>query len=89
MDFVLNKSMVVIDSDGQSTNTIESTNCRVEFDPQSKEAHFFEERNGEYALTVVQPWDCLPDGSRTDFTSEEQCVTFYKNANQHIELEGN
>lgn len=89
MDFILRKSMVIVDSAGQSTDIVESINCRVEFNIQNKEANFFEEKNGEYVLTVVQPWDCLPDGTREDFKSVEQCIIFYKKMNQNVELEGN
>lgn len=89
MDFTLNRLRTIIDSNGDYHDTAESFNCKVEWDPQTKEAIFYEEMNGEFVITCLQPWDCLPDGTRADFTSENQCVEFYRRNNQHIELEGN
>jgi len=85
MDFVLNRPVSMIDSDGNRLETYRAVNCKVNLDTNNGEAEFFEEKEGEFILVSIQPWECLPDGTRKDFTTEAQCVDFYKKSNHHVE----
>ena len=66
MDFVLNRPVFMIDSDGNKYETYEAINCKVTLDTDNGQAEFFEEKNGEFVLLSSQPWECLPDGTRKD-----------------------
>lgn len=84
MDFVLNKQVSLADSDGNLNDHIISVNCKVELNNDTGEASFYEEHAGQFVISSTQPWECLPDGTRKNFTSEAQCVEFYKRANNHV-----
>lgn len=85
MDFVLNRPVLIKDSDGNLSESYEPINCKVTLDTNTGEAEFFEEKDGEFFLSSTQPWECLPDGTRKDFTTELQCVNYYKTSNHHID----
>ena len=84
MDFVLNRQEYVTDSDGIAQLVALPVNCRVSLDEATGHASFFEEMDDVMVLMSVQEWECLPNGTRADFTSEQQCVDFYLSANNHI-----
>lgn len=86
MDFVLNRPVFMKDSDGNQYESYSAINCKVTLDTDNGEAEFFEERDGEFVSVSIQPWECLPDGTRKDFTTETQCVDFYKRSNHHVDV---
>lgn len=42
--------------------------------------------NGEEEITptLVQPWKCMPDGSRTGFINEDDAYTWFESAKSYL-----
>lgn len=85
MNFVLNKPTVFLDSDGVFHETHTEIQCKVVLDTEKGEATFYEQKDGEFVVTSVQDRCCHADGTVSSFTSETECVDFYKRSNMHVE----